>query len=83
MPTTAYDAVLREAPLECQTIVCSAKLYNQRLPTLSTYYQLIPMSRRHHIYAVGGRGGDMHYKPVFLTDGTLYAAAGMAKNEKA
>ena len=31
------------------------------------------MSRRHHIYAVGGRGGDMLYKPVFLTDGTLEA----------
>ena len=71
MPTTAYDAVLGEALLECQTIVCSAKLYNQRLPTLSTYHQLTSMSRRHHIYAVGGRGGDMLYKPVFLTVGTL------------
>ena len=45
-------------------------IYNQRLATLSTYHQLTPMSRRHHIYAVGGRGGDMLYKPVFLTDFT-------------
>ena len=55
---TMVDAVLREASLECQTIVCSAKLYNQRLATLSTYHQLTPMSRRHHIYAVGGHGGS-------------------------
>ena len=72
MPT-AYNAVLREAPLECQTIVCSAKLYNQRLATLSTYHQLTPMSRRHHIHAVGGRSGAMLYKPVFLPLQTLYS----------
>ena len=52
----ADDAVLREAPLEYQTMMCSQKLYNQRLAILSTYHQLTPVSRRHHIYAVGGRG---------------------------
>ena len=71
MPTTAlYDAVptvIREAPLEYQTMICSQKLYNQRLTTLSTYHKLTPMSRKHHIYAVGGRGGAMPYNPVFLT----------------
>ena len=53
--------VIPEAPLECQTIVCSAKPYNQRLAALSTYHQLTPMPRRHHIYDVGGRGGAMPY----------------------
>ena len=55
----AYDGlrcgaptVIREAPLECQTMVFSQKLYNQRLATLSTYYQLTSMPRRHHGYAV-------------------------------
>ena len=43
-PTVIPD---REAPLECQTIVCSQKLYNQHLATLNTYHQLTPMSRRH------------------------------------
>ena len=73
----AYDGlrcgaptVIREAPLVCQTMVCSAKLYNQRLATLFTYHQLTPMSRRHHIYAVEARGGAMLYKPVFLTGRT-------------
>ena len=42
-------------------MVCSAKPYNQRLAVLSTYHQLTPMPRRHHIYDVGGRGGAMHY----------------------
>ena len=74
----AYDGVrcgaptvIREAPLECQTMICSAKLYNQRLATLCTYHQLTPMSRRHHIHAMGGRAGAMPYKPVFLTVPTL------------
>ena len=77
----AYDGlrcgaltVIREAPLECQTMVWSAKLYNQRLATLSTHHQLTPMSRRHHIHAMGGRGGAMLYKPVFLAVLTLYEA---------
>ena len=76
----AYDGlrcgaptVIREAPLECQTMVCSQKLYNQRLATLSTYHQLTPMSRRHHIYAVGRRGGATLYNPGFLTDGTPFS----------
>ena len=38
----AYDAVppavIREAALEYQTMVWSAKLYNQRLATLNTYH---------------------------------------------
>ena len=41
----AYDGlrcgaptVIREAPLECQTMVCSAKLYNQGLATLRTHH---------------------------------------------
>ena len=74
----AYDGlrcgartVIREAPLECQTMVWSAKLYNQGLATLSTYHQLVPMSMSYHSYAVGGRGGVMPYKPVFLTARTL------------
>ena len=75
MPTTAlYDAVptvIREAPLEYQTMICSQKLYNQRLATLSMYHQLTPVSRRHHIYAVGGRGVATLYKPGFLTARTL------------
>ena len=73
----AYDGlrcgaptVIREAPFEYQTMVCSAKLYRQRLATLSTYHQLTPMSRRHHIYAMGGRGGDMLFKPVQLSHNT-------------
>ena len=57
----AYDGVrcgaptvIREAPLECQTMVWSAKLYNQRLATLNREYvppadhQLTPVQRRHH-----------------------------------
>ena len=75
----AYDGlrcgaptVIREAPLECQTMVWSAKLYNQRLVTLNKYYQFTPVSRRHHIYAVGGRGGAMLYKRGFLPVRTLY-----------
>ena len=75
----AYDGVrcgaptvIREAPLEYQTMVCSQKLYNQRLATLSTYHHLTPVSRRHHIYAVGGRGGAMLYKRGFLTGRTPY-----------
>ena len=74
----AYDGVrcgaptvIREAPLEYQTMVCSQKLYNQRLATLNTYHQLTPTSRRHHSYAVGGRGGAMPYKRGFLTVRTL------------
>ena len=74
----AYDClrcgaptVIREAPLECQTMICSAKLYNQRLATLSTYHQLTPMSRRHHIYALGRRGGATLYNPGFLAAPTL------------
>ena len=46
----AYDGVrcgaptvTREAPLERQTIICSAKLYNQGLATLRTLHQLTPM----------------------------------------
>ena len=64
----AYDGlrcgaptVIREAPLEWQTMVCSQKLYNQRLATLSTYHQLTPVSRRPHIYTMGGRGGATLY----------------------
>ena len=75
----AYDGlrcgaptVIREAALEYQTMIWSAKLYTQRLATLNAYYQLIPMSRRHHSYAVGGRGGAMRYKRGFLTVRTLY-----------
>ena len=75
MPTTAYDAVLREAPLEYQTMICSQKLYNQRLATLSMYHQLTPVSRRHHIYTVGGRGGATLYNPGFLAGGTPYFIA--------
>ena len=76
----AYDGlrcgaptVIREAALEYQTMIWSAKLYTQRLATLNAYYQLIPMcmSRRHHSYAVGGRGGAMPYKRGFLTVRTL------------
>ena len=76
----AYDGlrcgaptVIREAALECQTMIWPAKLYTQRLATLNAYYQLIPMcmSRRHHSYAVGGRGGAMRYKRGFLTVRTL------------
>ena len=74
----AYDGlrcgaptVIREAPLECQTMVWSAKLYNPRLATLNTYHQLTPVSRTHHIYAVGGRGGAMLYKRGFLAAATL------------
>ena len=36
-------------------------IYNQRLATLSTYHQLIPMSMSYHSYAVGGRGAAMPY----------------------
>ena len=64
----AYDGVrcgapmvIQEAPSEYQMMICSAKPYNQRLATLSTYHQLTPMPRRHHIYDVGGRGGVMPY----------------------
>ena len=46
----AYDGVrcgaptvIREAPLECQTIIRSAQLYNQGLATLRTHHQLTPM----------------------------------------
>ena len=74
----AYDGlrcgaptVIREAPLECQTMVCSQKLYNRRLAILSTYHQLTPVSRRHHIYTVGGRGGATLHNPGFLTGRTL------------
>ena len=81
----AYDGVgcgaptvIREAPLEYQTMVCSQKLYNQRLATLSTYHQLTPVSRRHHIYAVGGRGGATLYNPGFLTDVTPYRGVPLA-----
>ena len=73
----AYDGVrcgaptvIREAPLEYQMMVCSQKLYNQHLVTLSTCHQLTPVSRRYHIYAVGGRGGATLYNPGFLTGGT-------------
>ena len=59
----AYDAVppavIREAALEYQTMVWSAKLYNQRLATLSTYHQLTPTSRIYHINALGRRGGSV------------------------
>ena len=79
----AYDGlrcgaptVIREAPLECQTMVCSQKLYNRRLATLSTYHQLTPVSRRHHIYTVGGRGGATLYNPGFLAGGTPYSDVG-------
>ena len=75
----AYDGVrcgaptvIQEAPSEYQMMISSAKPYNQRLTTLSTHHQLIPMSMSYHSYAVGGRGGVMPYKPVFLTAGTLY-----------
>ena len=48
-------------------------IQGQRLATLSTYHQLTPMSRRHHIYAMGGRGGDMLFKPrVQLSHNTPY-----------
>ena len=53
-------------------MVCSAKLYNQSLPTLSTYHQLIPMSMSYHSYAVGGHGGVMPYKSVFLPTGGIH-----------
>ena len=73
----AYDGlrcgaptVIREAALEYQTMVWSATVYSQRLATLSTYHQLTPVSRKHHIYAVGGRGGATLYNPGFLTDVT-------------
>jgi len=73
----AYDGVrcgaptvIREAPTECQTMVCSAKPYKQGLATLSTYHQLIPMSMSYHSYAVGGRGGATLYNPGFLAGGT-------------
>ena len=46
----AYDGVrcgaptvIREAPTECQTMICSAKLCIQGLATLSTHHQLTPM----------------------------------------
>ena len=65
--------VIPEAPSEYQMMICSANPYNQRLTTLSTYHQLIPMSMSHHSYAVGGRGGVMPYKPVFLPLQTLSA----------
>ena len=75
----AYDGlrcgaptVIREAPLEYQTMVCSVKLHNQRLTILSTYHQLTPVSRRHHIYTVGGRGGATLYNPGFLAGGSPY-----------
>ena len=55
--TTAYNAVLREGPLEYQTMICSAKPYNQHLATLSTHHQLTPLPKRHRIYDVGGHGG--------------------------
>ena len=41
----------------------------QPAPSVAT----LSMSRRHHIYAVGGRGGGMLYKPGFLADGTLFS----------
>ena len=56
-----FPMVIREAPSECQMMICSANPYNQRLATLSTYHQLTPMPRRHHIYDVGGRAGSMLY----------------------
>ena len=69
----AYDGlrcgaptVIREAALKHQTMAWSAKLYNQRLATLNTYYQLTPMSKSHHSYAMGDRGGTMPYKCGFL-----------------
>ena len=74
----AYDGlrcgaptVIQEAPLECHTIVWSAKLYSQRLATLNTYHQVTPVSRTRHIYGVGGRGGAMLYKRGFLAARTL------------
>ena len=46
----AYDGVrcgaptvTREAPLERQKMICSAKLYNQGLATFRTHHQLTPM----------------------------------------
>ena len=46
----AYDGVrcgaptvIREAPTECQTMICSAKLCIQGLATLSTHRQRTPM----------------------------------------
>jgi hypothetical protein len=62
----AYDGlrcgaptVIREAALEYQTMVWSAKLYNQRLATLSTYHQFTPTSRIYHINVLGRRGGSV------------------------
>ena len=49
--------VIRAAPSEYQTMICSAKPYNQRLATLSTHHQLTPLPKRHRIYDVGGHGG--------------------------
>ena len=46
----------RERPSEHQMIICSAKPYNQRLTTLSTYQHLTPVQRRHHRYAKEGFG---------------------------
>ena len=61
--------VIREAPLEYQTMICLQKLYNQRLATMCVYHQLTPISRRHHIYAVGGRGGAILYT-TWVCDGS-------------
>ena len=62
----AYDGlrcgaptVIREAALEYQTMVWSAKLYKQRLATLSTYHQLTPTSRIYHINALRRHGGSV------------------------
>ena len=64
--------VIREAPLEYQTMICSQKPYNQRLVTLSTYHQLTPVSRRHHIYTVGGRGGATLYTTLVSDGRNMY-----------
>ena len=66
--------VIREAPLEYQTMICSQNLYNQRLATMCVYHQLTPISRRHHIYAVGGRGGAIAVQ-TWVCDGSYPVCA--------
>ena len=69
---TAYDAMLRdgvlEASLEYQTMVCSVKLYSQRLTTLNREY-VLPAHSHVKLKEIGvitfmlcgGRGGAMPY----------------------